>query len=378
MDNLTASIVLTTIFDPVVLEDYYENLKKYNRLKDVDIYLIPDLKTPDTAYKRCFRLKDIGLKIHIPDINEQKDYLRKVGFSPHLIPYNSDNRRNIGFLMVLESGSDMIVSIDDDNYCRLDEDFIGGHGVVCKKACKFKIVETDTGWYNNIDQLEMSSETKTYPRGFPYYFRHKPEKKTIYDKTATVSMNAGLWLNDPDVDGISWLVNPSKALSFKGESFTLSNNTWCPVNTQNTSMQREVMSCYYYLKMKYPMAGFDIDRFGDIYSGYFAQACVKSMGHYLKIGDPVAIHKRNSHNFFNDAANEWAGIMILEDLLPWLTKELKLTGKNYPETYECLSECLQEQVEKFSGTIWTDSVKAYFHQMAFYMRQWAAVCRRLI
>ncbi len=130
--------------------------------------------------------------------------------------------------------------------------------------------------------------------------------------------------------------------------------------------------------MNYPIGGMNIDRLGDIYSGYFCQACAKAMGHSVKVGSPVAIHKRNAHNYMNDAANEWGGIMILEDLLPWLTTELKLSGSSYPEMFVCLSESIQDQVERFKGKVWTDPTRAYFHQMAYYMKRWASVCQRLL
>ena len=127
-------------------------------------------------------------------------------------------------------------------------------------------------------------------------------------------------------------------------------------------------------KMNYVIGGLEINRFGDIFSGYFSQVCIKSMGGTIRFGSPVTIHNRNSHNYFNDAANEWGGLMVLEDLLPWLTEDVDLSGSTYVENYECLSELLQEKVENFKGKIWTDSTKAYFHQMAHYMRRWSSVC----
>ena len=376
--DISASIVLTTIFDPVVLENYYQNLVKFDRLAHTRVYLIPDLKTPDIAYKRCAELKKQGLDIFCPTMEEQVAFLKKVGFDPELIPVNSDNRRNVGFLMALESNSELIISIDDDNFCRDDEDVVGAHGAVCKDVVSTDTIHSKTGWYNICELMEFSPDVKTYARGFPYYARHQEKEVSITQKPVTVRMNAGLWLQDPDVDGISWMVNPAHAISFKGKSITLDSDTWSPVNTQNTALQRDLVSCYYYLKMNYPIGGMNIDRLGDIYSGYFCQACAKAMGHYIRVGSPVAVHRRNAHNYMNDAANEWGGIMVLEDLLPWLTTELKLKGSSYPEVFVCLSECLQEQVERFQGKIWTDSTRAYFHQMAYYMKRWANVCQHLL
>ena len=92
MQQIPASIVLTTIFDPIVLDNYYTNLKKFDRLEHTSIYLIPDLKTPDIAYKRCFQLKKKGLNVFCPTIDEQVTYLERVGFDPELIPRESVKR----------------------------------------------------------------------------------------------------------------------------------------------------------------------------------------------------------------------------------------------------------------------------------------------
>jgi hypothetical protein len=49
--SITASLVVTTIFDPVVLEGYFQNFEQYGHLDDVDIYVIPDRKTPAQSRK---------------------------------------------------------------------------------------------------------------------------------------------------------------------------------------------------------------------------------------------------------------------------------------------------------------------------------------
>ena len=64
--------------------------------------------------------------------------------------------------------------------------------------------------------------------------------------------------------------------------------------------------------------GLQIDRFGDIFSGYFSQACARHLGHSIRAGTPIAEHRRNAHRYLRDATQEMAGIWVLEDLLPWL------------------------------------------------------------
>ena len=371
------ALVVTTIFDPVILESYYENFEQYGHLADVKVFVIPDRKTPAIAYERCELLRKRGLNVICPNLEEQEAYLRRVNFPPHLVPFNSDNRRNVGFLMALEYGADVVFSIDDDNYCRAAEDFFVEHAVVCQGQRSAAVVNSSTGWFNICSLMTLDRPGDTYARGFPYHKRHLSEEYVFSRDVVDVHMNAGLWLLDPDVDAISWLVAPAHTLTFRGESLVLGDHAWSPVNTQNTGLRREVVASYYYVKMGYPLAGMPIDRYGDIYSGYFAHACVRHMSGAVRVGTPVAEHRRNSHNYLNDATSEWANILVLEDMLPWLTT-VQLSGRTYPEAYVALSYAIEDAVEHFRGAIWTDATRGYFHQVAYCMRHWANTCVRLL
>ena len=374
--NPRATLVLTTINDPALLDGYYANFEAYDRLGQIRIIVIPDRKTPPAAYERCASLRRRGMEIVCPTIEEQETYLRRIGLPYGLIPYNSANRRNIGYLLALEAGADFLVSIDDDNYCTAEEDFFQAHSVVCEGPADAEAVESSSGWFNLCDLMRIEPPSPVYPRGFPYFARHKePEIKERKVQT-TIRMNAGLWLQEPDLDGITWLVAPVRAKQFSGRSRVLGDQTWSPINTQNTALHRDVIPSYYFIRMGYPLAGLPIDRYGDIFSGYFSQACVRHMGHAIRAGTPVAEHRRNSHNYLKDALNEFACIVVLEDLLPWL-HELRLEGSTYCQAYETLSHLVEEAVSTFTGQIWTDATRGYFHSMGFCMREWIKVCRRL-
>jgi hypothetical protein len=374
---MRASLVMTTICDSAVLETYFQNFQRHGHLDQVEAYVIPDRKTPHEMVERCAGLARRGLKMTCPTLTEQDDFLRHVGFPPHMIPYDSDNRRNIGYLMALQSGSDFMISIDDDNYCRPDEDVFAANAVVCNRAYRAQVVETDEGWFNVCTLLELDRPETTYPRGFPYYARHKPMAPRITTTSVDVHINAGLWLVAPDVDGITWLVAPTRATAFKGPPLVLGRHTWSPINTQNTALRREVITAYYYIRMGYPLGGMILERYGDIFSGYLAEACVKHLGGAIRVGTPLADHRRNAHNYMKDAAGEWGCIMLLEDFLPWL-REAQLSGRTYLEAYRGLSYSVQDAVEKQHGTIWNDAARGYFHQVAHYMRTWATVASQLL
>jgi hypothetical protein len=373
---LRAALVLTTIADPVVLEGYCANFTAHGHLEQVQVIVIPDKATPPTVFLRCAELRNQGLDVLCPPLDEQERILRRLGFPPDLVPYNSDNRRNVGYLLAAESGADFLISIDDDNYCPANEDYFAEHSVVSCEPRQYDVAESKSGWYNLCDLLELEPAYRVYPRGFPYAARHQEPDTKIQLMKATVRINAGMWLREPDLDGITWLAAPVRARAFKGKSIVLGDRTWSPVNTQNTALHRDVIPAYYFLPMGNSLTGLQIDRYGDIFSGYFSQACARHLGHSIRAGTPVAEHRRNAHRYLRDATQEMPGIWVLEDLLPWLV-ELRLDGQTYSEAYLSLSLQLEDSVSRFSGFIWTDSTREYFHAMAASMRAWVAACRQL-
>jgi hypothetical protein len=376
MPQPKATMVFTTIFEPSLLDTYYENFKSFGHLEDVEVIVIPDRKTPEGAYTRCAEISRKGLRTICPTIEEQENFLTSLGLRSDFIPYDSDNRRNVGYLMAYARGADFLISIDDDNFCRPGEDFFAEHAAVCDGESERTLVESDTGFFNICDLLELERPGPIYARGFPYRFRHREERPRRTNGVVPIHVNAGLWMLDPDVDGITLLVAKPRVCGFKGESLVLGRQTWSPVNTQNTALRHEAIPAYYYIRMGYPLFGMPIDRYGDIFSGYFVQACCRQLGGYVRVGTPVAEHRRTVHDYMKNAANEWACIQLTEDLLPWLLSA-RLDGTSYSETFRCLSFALEDAVETFRGPIWTAVTLGYFHQMAYYMRTWLDTCRRI-
>jgi hypothetical protein len=244
--TLNAAVVLTTIGDPALLDGYFENFRVNGRLEQVRVIVTPDRKTPKAAFDRCALLAKKGLSVICPTLEEQECFLRKLGLAADFIPYDSDNRRNIGYLIALEGGCDFLVSIDDDNWAPTRGDFFGEHAVVCAEAHDFRILEASGGWFNLCSLLNMEPEIETYPRGFPYFARHEKVRISARVAAATVRINGGLWTQHPDLDAMSWLNAPVKATAFRGTSFVLDRATWAPINTQNTAVNRSVIPSYYF------------------------------------------------------------------------------------------------------------------------------------
>lgn len=373
------AIVLTTINDGVILDALHDNLARFGRLDTTTVYVIPDRKTPSSLFDRADTLRGRGAQIESPSLDEQDEYLNKIGFGSDRLLVNSDHRRNVGYLRAYEAGNDIVISIDDDNYPIHEEDFVGGHISALNGSVEGKqAIECSTKFYNVCDLMTFDGAGEVYPRGYPFDARHCEDSiSRSFVAAKPVHINAGLWLQDPDVDGISWLVLPRRATGLLCPEVILGDSTWTPINSQNTSMRADAIAAYYFVKMGYAMGGLTIDRYGDIFQGYFVQACAKALGGSVRAGTPAVLHQRNAHNFLNDSRAELGCMLILQELLDYLVNEARLEGSSYSDAYTCLADLLEPASEKFESRFWTEEARGFVKEMCSDMRLWAEVCKRL-
>lgn len=368
------ALVCTTINDGKFLDAYADKVFQEGVEGEVIFIVIPDKKTPAAIYEKCKEIKTRGINAFCPAIEEQEAFLERLGTIKNIIPYDSDNRRNIGYLMALETRAETIISIDDDNYPLPAGSFFGEHSIIGKEFSG-DILQSENKWLNICSSLKINPEG-IYPRGFPYYARQETPKISSVAGTGVVHLNEGLWLGHPDVDAITCLADKPQSAEFSGKSFLLHQNSWSPINTQNTALHRDAMAAYYFFRMGHTTGGMRIDRYGDIFSGYFVQKCVKHLGYGIRFGTPIANHVRNTHNYLKDLTNELACILILEDMLPWL-QEVKIDGGNYITAYLSLADALDGAVDKFSGLIWQKDTREYFHMISKYMHIWIDAVKKI-
>lgn len=368
MTTPRVAIVVTTIFEPRFLDGYVENLRHFGHA-ETEIIVIIDRKTPASVAERCAHHRRTGARILCPTLDEQEAFLAPFPSMAGRIPYDTDNRRNVGFLMALDRGADVLISIDDDNFVLEDVDFVGEH-LVTGTTVDSESIESSDRWFNLCSLLRSSTKDEIFPRGFPYFARRQ-SRKIVEERSqpARVALNAGLWLSDPDVDAMTRLTQAPHIASAEPRSICLGTNTWTPINTQNTSVARDAVAAYYYVKMGFSLGGLRIDRYGDILSGYLLAKCVKTRGEAIRIGSPIADHRRTPHNLFKDLYHELAGMVLLDDLLPWFT-ELKISGGSYRELYAGLADALEERSGSMSGFVWDEGGREFLRDTAGHMRAW--------
>ena len=359
---MRAAVVCTTIHDCDFLPALCRNLRRYGREHQTTIWIIPDRQTPPAAAARAAEWRAQGFDVRFVALEQQEDFLRPFPELAQRIPYNSDNRRNVGFLQALAQGAELLISIDDDNYPHPASDFVGEHFIAGEITDR--VVATDT--------------YPIYPRGFPDRVRNGEQTAvSSRDEALPVGMNVGLWLGDPDVDAITRNYHAFNVTGWCEKVCHVGPGTWTPINTQNTALLAELIPAYYYVPMNENIDGLRIDRFGDILSGLFCKKVCDRLGYAVRIGGPICEHRRTPHNLLRDLHQELAGIALLEELTAWL-EQVELTGHDAEDTYVGLADALDEALPHFAGYLWDDAARSFFRKVTAAMRVWINATRTIV
>ncbi|MEM9446962.1 MAG: hypothetical protein AAGA75_00330 [Cyanobacteria bacterium P01_E01_bin.6] len=374
-------IVVTTIYSGEFLDDYFEHFNTRHQLDQVRFYVVGDISTPPECRQKVEKYQAEGLPWIYLGQEEQEKFLAPFPELAVEIPWKSDNRRNIGFLMAYRDRCDVIVAIDDDNYPRKDWPFLEGHQHVGKEVTLPTAIGHQV-WFNLCTMMDVNCKAQgvdgtVYARGFPYK-RRDPRCGYIDDTTHTrfVAINAGLWSGDPDVDAATRLVTGCAAEAKFSQSALLDPGSVMPINTQNTALLRDAIPAYYYVKMGHPVGGMKLDRFGDIFSGFFVQKCAQAVGHAVRIGSPVVEHRRSPHNLYKDLWNELAGMVVIDDMLPLLEAPLP-KASNYSDAALTLAEWIWSWSQKQEGFLWDEELRFYFSTVSKNIELWTATCEEL-
>jgi len=353
------TIVMTTINVPTLLEGYADNFAQFGHLEQVDCVIVGDRKTPHAAVQQlAARLCERQFQVTYLDLEEQEKYLDRFPQLKPLIPYNSDNRRNIGYLWAVERGTDILAAVDDDNFVGAD-DWYAGHALV-GSTITAKTVECQSGWYNPCDLMDTDPPRRIYARGFPYAKRWPPTAETYAMSDGRVVINGGLWLNEPDVDSLTRLTEPVRGVSLREERVMLAPGTWAPINTQNTAFHRDVVPAFYFVPVGAPVSGIPVERYGDIWAGFFAQKVIEHLHDRVTFGAPTCDHRRNVHRLLHDLELEFWSVQLTDPLAEML-RSWKLTGRptaratwSWPTTWNGRNGSIRARRQRFgrSSAAW--------------------------
>ena len=378
MKHFDNHIVFTTIFHPELLHALVENLKQFQHLEDTCVWVVGDRKTPVSVYELCKDITRNGLFTTYLDCDCQENLADR--FSPFYerLPWNNETRRNIGYLCALEHGCVRLISIDDDNW-PTNDDFIGGHSQT-GGVYEGLIAQDESGFYNVCQHLEMVPAREVFPRGYPFRLRGSTASPTFRraSESTIIGVTAGLWLNEPDIDATTWLNGRVKAMSYVGEpTISLAQSTWTPINTQNTSVIRELIPAFLCVPMGWDVPGGKIQRYGDIWGGYFLQSVLRETPWVVSFGRPLVDHRRNPHDYVDDLRHEFWGTILTDLLLQLLKDDFKPRGKGVNYRMLELSEFILARVIPQLPSWCPDQMREFMSWTAGNIEAWIKVCRRV-
>ena len=345
---MKTTIVTTTIYVPQALEKYARNARFYGH-PELNFIVIGDRKTPAGTQAFCESVAENYYPCEYLPVEAQRVYLERYPALWNHLPFNSIQRRNVGLLKAWEDGADVIITIDDDNWM-LNHDFLRLHSVV-GQAPELPAIETSSGWFNVCSVLDEASGTPFYHRGHPRGQRWKESEEftCVAPIRRRVAVNAGLWLDDPDIDAMTRLERPIvvKGLKPGYSRFVLQPGTWSPFNSQNTALARDVIPAYFLS----PCVG----RYDDIWPSYLVTRIAQHLGDVIAYGEPLLRQKRNEHNLWKDLDAERIGMALTDEFCATL-RGIPLAGGTYHDCYGELAEKLPAAWQP--GAAWTDAMRA--------------------
>ncbi len=296
------SLVITSISSPnKVLIKLADGCVQHN----YDFIVLGDIKSPSK-----FKLKGCGFY----SINRQ----HKTGFKyAELCPEGHYVRKNIGYLLAIQKGANVIVETDDDNepYDRFwDKPLLTYHAPTARK----------TGWLNCFRYF---TSEKIWPRGFPLtkISDPLPSLDTFSFQTTKCPIQQGLSDGIPDLDSIGHRTVPLPLYFENNKNIVLKSGSWCPFNSQNTTWLKEAFPLMY-------LPACVSSRLTDIWRSFIAQRIAWANNWGILFHEPTMLHKRNKHNYDDDYAEERPMYLLNEKMCEELSSLPLKSGVNNLET----------------------------------------------
>lgn len=368
---MTTAIVTTTIRRPIVLADYLENLARYGH-GDTEVIVIGDRRTPPDVGGYLGGLSaDTGVGVDYWDVDRQRQFLHGLPVLDALLPYDSIQRRNLGYIVAAGRGHPRIISIDDDNWPP-EGDFVGGHGIVGTEA-EAPGVSSSTGWFNSAGLLRVRPRRPLYHRGFPTSRRGRAGW-TFAPVQGRVVVNVGLWSGVPDADAMTHLDGPVAVTGFRRGVPTrvaVTAGTGVVFNTQNTAFHRDLLPCMFLPPMGGRIGALRVGRHDDVWMSIFLKKVVDHMGDLICVGEPLTEQRRNPHDLFADLLVELPALRLtnritdtLEDVVP--------TGSDYRSCFLGVVEDMRSGVGSYPP-----DERAYMLTMLDRMALWGLLTERV-
>ena len=269
MSSTKNYIVTTTINAPT------EAVRRFDGLSDWTLIVVGDQRTPvDYSVKNGIYLDPADQEKLAPELSD-------------LIGWNCIQRRNIGFVLALELGAEIVATVDDDN---IPYDSWGTNLMVGKQL-DLKTFDCENGCFDPIGATEHAH---LWHRGYPLQLLTSRDYSRSSTKPVRVDIQADFWDGDPDVDAVCRLEH-APDVKFDPRSFPFTPNALCPFNSQNTFLNREALAKYFVVP--------GVGRMDDIWAAFHIQ----TLGFKIAFGAASVFQDRNEQDLTKNLSDEVLG-----------------------------------------------------------------------
>jgi hypothetical protein len=252
------------------------------RERDIRFIVIGDTKSPER-----FDLEGCDYW----SVGRQKDLPFALA---EILPYRHYARKNLGYLLAMQQGSERIVETDDDN---LPHDSFWQEREP-EVDCRYF---EDQGWVNVYHYF---TPQKVWPRGYPLDELQRPQAdlSALPERRVHCPIQQGLADENPDVDAVYRLTYPLPLTFSPGPPLGLGSKSWSPFNSQNTVWFPEAFPLLY-------LPSFCSFRMTDIWRSFVAQRIAWENDWAVLYHEATVWQERNEHDLMRDFEDEIPGYL---------------------------------------------------------------------
>jgi hypothetical protein len=303
-----------------IANDQHPILNQYAdacRDQAIPFVLIGDVKSPAT-----FQLNGC-------DFYSIQDQLALSHSLARELPVKHYARKNLGYLIAIQQGAEVILETDDDNipYARFWDDRtlnVDAH------------LLHEQGWVNIYSYF---SETNIWPRGYPLDQVLKEMPRDMQVSSVLCPIQQGLADDNPDVDAIYRMVLPLPVKFLERPSIALAQHSMCPFNSQNTTWFKAAFPLLY-------LPSYCSFRMTDIWRSFVAQRIAWTCGWSILFHPATVYQIRNEHNIMKDFEDEIPGYLNNSSIMNGLNAlDLREGAENlYTNLVLCYEELVRQGV----------------------------------
>ena len=230
------------------------------------------------------------------------------------VPAKHYSRKNIGYLLAIENGAELMLETDDDNFPR---DAFWGKRNINQNAA----VSEGDYWLNTYTYF---TDKFIWPRGFSleHLQQIQPAKDSFPVKNIISPIQQGLADENPDVDALFRLSYPLPVSFEKDFLLALGKGSWCPFNSQNTTWFKEAFPLMY-------LPSYCSFRMTDIWRSFIAQRIMWENNWHLLFHNSTVWQERNAHNLLKDFEDEIPGYLNNDRIVKTLEDLNLKSGEKY-------------------------------------------------